>query len=157
MRRTARLKAATAVALLVAAAAHAQDRPGSEPAAPIRIVVFQFTSDSGSRTLASAMGRSLVRALAAQPAFQVMSNPRGARPGENAQYAVVGHVKASANRSVHVAVQLLEIERVQVATRDSVMIPFPVPAGAVQRAGEHVAGQLREWLRAHTAPGPQPR
>jgi hypothetical protein len=98
------------------------------PAPRIPIVVYQFTSDAGHQELAANFGRMLVRALRSQPTFEVMSRPR-AEGGRQARYAVVGQV-AARGPATQVTVQLLEIDRVAIVARDTVVMVDPGAAAA---------------------------
>src|SRR5258706_8070348 len=78
-------------------AAYAQEPAKSIRPRQFRIVVFQFTAapdDSTHRALATSLSGSLVKALIADPTFQVLSHPRGSRngTGADAQYAVLGAI-----------------------------------------------------------------
>jgi TolB-like protein len=118
-----RLSLAALVVIPLAPAAGWTQAVNRLPApAPARIVVYQFTSDLGHQALATGVARSLVRALRVEPAFQVMTHPRGARGGHDAEFAVTGHVAAE-DRGVRVTVQLLEISRVALLARESVVVP----------------------------------
>jgi hypothetical protein len=148
MRR--RILAALCAFPLVPAEAVAQAVQRLPAPPPARIVVYQFTSELGEQALASGLARSLVRALRAEPAFQVMSHPRAPLGGQHAQFAVTGHVAGSAGRGMRVTVQLLEIDRVALLARETVVITDRDRPGAT----DDVVGQLVGRLRQHFARQP---
>ncbi len=115
----------------------------------IRIVVHRFTTtpnDSSHRVLADDLGRLLVRALVADPAFQVMTGTRGpAGRGTDAQYAVIGSLVDLAGAG-RVDIRVVDIAKVELVLKASVPIggapiALSVTAG-VQRLAEQIHARL---------------
>jgi hypothetical protein len=116
---------AVALSLMAAGrpAARAQDATRPSPPPQFRIVVFEFTAapgDSSHRALASSLSRSLVKALIADPTFQVLSHPRGTRngTGNDAQFAILGAVSEQST-GLRVDLRITDIAHVALVAHDS--------------------------------------